>query len=41
MTDRGNVRWLHEKESIDQTEEISEVGTISSTFVLDSADLLN
>jgi DNA polymerase-3 subunit alpha len=42
ITDRGNVRWLTDELSYDvQPEEVDEVGTISATFVLDSADLLN
>ena len=41
ITERGNVRWLTEEERFDVSGEIDKVGTISPTFVLDSADIIN
>jgi DNA polymerase III subunit alpha len=41
ITNGSNVRWLTEEQVPEQHEEIDEVGTISPTFVLDSADITN
>lgn len=41
VNEKGNVRWLTEEQPVIQPEETDEVGTNSSSFVLDSADLLN
>jgi DNA polymerase III subunit alpha len=44
ITDRGHVRWLSEVSTetvLDAVPEFDELGTNSSTFVLDSADIIN
>jgi DNA polymerase III subunit alpha len=41
ITESQQVRWLTEDIVFEQPEEPDDIGTISSTFVLDSADIIN